>query len=555
MVKSKHIVSELLQPVAYMAVLLTACTLLILGHTVASLNSMEQKQGAKGVEVSLAAFRQSFEQLNVDYSWWDESVENLVVERNQSWIDVNISIDTLTTTRSDAVFVADGQNRIWHSTFLTEKNPNIEDARDDLIMLFERSRKSSADSPTASSGYIFLNGKLYLASAAAITGQNLASSPQTPSGPQSILGFLREIDSQQLEKFSDLLRLKDLYFDRENGATASTSIMLTSPAGQELGTLQWQSSKPGTDFLWTLLPVLISILAIVLVCTFVIVKRTSKMAIQLASHERYLEEKNQKLERSLSELAKANEQVREASRAKTEFLTNVSHELRTPLNAIIGFSEIICEQRMGNIGNTKYVEYAKDINKSGAHLLSLINEILDLSKIKSGQFRLSFENTKVNEVIESVTKLFAADAETKKVHLAFERAEEDIVLWADERALRQILINLIGNALKFTPADGRVSVTTKIDRDSRVLLTIEDTGIGIPENQIKAALTPFQQVDGSLNRKHGGTGLGLPLSQQLAELHDGELKLDSVPGQGTTVTVIFPPKSLRKVKHSTQIAS
>ena len=555
MVKSKHIVSELLRPVIYMAVLLFACALLILGHTVVTLNVMEREQSAKNMDISLAVFRQSLERVTIDYSWWDEAVQNLVIERNQNWIGVNISADALITTGSDAVFVADGQNAIWHSMFLDGTTTEMEKAIDDLLVLFQSARNSPADNPMPSSGYILLGERLYLASAGAITGQELDSSPAASFESQSILGFMQEVNSKRLGGISDLLRLENLYFQAGGDTTENASITLTSPTGQRLGSLQWQSSKPGTDFLLVLLPVLSSILVIVLICTLVIVKRTTKVAKRLVSNEHFLEEKNQKLETSLSELAKANQQVREASKAKTEFLTNVSHELRTPLNAIIGFSEIICEQRMGTIGNPKYVEYARDINKSGDHLLSLINEILDLSKIKSGQFRLSLENTELNETVQTVIKLFETDAAARDVDLVFANSEDEIVLWADGRAIRQILINLIGNALKFTPAKGSVTVKTEIDKDNHIALTIEDTGIGIPQDQIQAALTPFQQIDGSLNRKHGGTGLGLPLSQQLAELHDGRLEIESAPHQGTKVTVTFPPKSLRKINQGAQIAS
>ena len=538
-----------------MAVLLFACALLILGHTVVTLNVMEREQSAKNMDISLAVFRQSLERVTIDYSWWDEAVQNLVIERNQNWIGVNISADALITTGSDAVFVADGQNAIWHSMFLDGTTTEMEKAIDDLLVLFQSARNSPADNPMPSSGYILLGERLYLASAGAITGQELDSSPAASFESQSILGFMQEVNSKRLGGISDLLRLENLYFQAGGDTTENASITLTSPTGQRLGSLQWQSSKPGTDFLLVLLPVLSSILVIVLICTLVIVKRTTKVAKRLVSNEHFLEEKNQKLETSLSELAKANQQVREASKAKTEFLTNVSHELRTPLNAIIGFSEIICEQRMGTIGNPKYVEYARDINKSGDHLLSLINEILDLSKIKSGQFRLSLENTELNETVQTVIKLFETDAAARDVDMVFANSEDEIVLWADGRAIRQILINLIGNALKFTPAKGRVTVKTEIDKDNHIALTIEDTGIGIPQDQIQAALTPFQQIDGSLNRKHGGTGLGLPLSQQLAELHDGRLEIESAPHQGTKVTVTFPPKSLRKINQGAQIAS
>ena len=553
--KGKQIVSELLRPVVYLAVLLTVCVLLILGHSVATLNTMAREQGLESLAMSLDGFQQSLERVNIDYSWWDEAIDNLVLDRNQSWIDVNIGADALLTTGTDVIFAADDQNNVWYLRYTDNRDVNLEDIRTDLNVLFQTARQQPRSNPRPESGFVEINEKLYLISAAAITAQKQESSPTPISQQQHILGFLQEVDSNQLTRMGAVLRLQNLRFDTESETRRRAFIKLKSPSSSSLGALTWQSSKPGTDFLIKMTPVVGSIILIVGICTAVIGRRTTQVARRLVANEHFLEEKNQKLETSLSELAEANEQVKEASRAKTEFLTNVSHELRTPLNAIIGFSEIICEQRMGRVGNSKYVEYAQDINQSGAHLLSLINEILDLSKIKSGQFRLSLENIDLNDVVESGIKLFATQAESRNIDLTFERSSEEIVLSADERALRQILINLIGNALKFTPNGGRVTAKTELDRDSNIYLSIEDTGIGIPETEIKAALTPFQQVDGRLNRKHGGTGLGLPLSQQLAELHDGSLELESEPGHGTKVTITFPPKSLRKTRPTTQIAS
>ena len=236
----------------------------------------------------------------------------------------------------------------------------------------------------------------------------------------------------------------------------------------------------------------------------------------------------------------AKEQAEAANRAKSEFLANMSHELRTPLNGIIGFSEIIRCGSLGPIGNDKYTEYAGDINAAGTHLLSVINDILDLSKIEAGTTELHEEEVDATDVLASCLALVKQRAHAAGVAIVCE-AEPDLPsLHADERKVKQILINLLSNAVKFTPAGGQVSVRAWFRADGGFVFQIADTGIGIAVKDIPKALAPFRQVDSALNRKYEGTGLGLPLTKSLVELHGGSLDLQSEPGVGTTVTVRFP---------------
>ena len=240
------------------------------------------------------------------------------------------------------------------------------------------------------------------------------------------------------------------------------------------------------------------------------------------------------------QLRLAKEEAELASRAKSDFLANVSHELRTPLNAIIGFSEIIKDQLFGPMGNQRYREYAIDIHDSGTHLLSLINDILDLSKIEAGKFELHEEAIDLEAVTKSCFRIMRDRAEEAGVMLQHSFPRHLPHLKADPRAVKQILLNLLSNAVKFTDPGGRVLVYGNIAEDGGMLLHVEDTGIGIAEADIAKAMAPFGQVDSSLSRKYEGTGLGLPLTRHLVDLHDGELTLSSVMGQGTQVTISFP---------------
>ena len=243
-------------------------------------------------------------------------------------------------------------------------------------------------------------------------------------------------------------------------------------------------------------------------------------------------------------VCKAKEQAELANRAKSEFLANMSHELRTPLNAIIGFSDMIRGQLLGPIGSPKYLEYGKDIYQSGQHLLAIINDILDLSRIEAGKVELYEEAIDVCKAVGSCLHLVTERAETAGVNLKSEIADGHPPLYADERNLKQILINLLSNAVKFTPAGGKVTIKTWSRPDDGYVFQVSDTGIGIAREDIPKALAPFQQIDSDLNRKYEGAGLGLPLTKSLVELHGGSLDLQNEVGVGTTVTVRFPAERI-----------
>ena len=229
-----------------------------------------------------------------------------------------------------------------------------------------------------------------------------------------------------------------------------------------------------------------------------------------------------------------------ANQAKSLFLANMSHELRTPLNAIIGFSDVLACEMFGPLGEPRYAQYARDILTSGNHLLNIITDILDLSKIDAGKFEINETQIEIAPTIESALMLARGRAVEGRIETVIEIADHLPVLRADERAVQQILINLLSNAIKFTPAGGRVTIQADLLPDNRVRLTVSDSGIGMAPADIPKALEPFQQLDTGLERAHEGTGLGLPLCQRLIELHGGELRIASTRGVGTTVTITFP---------------
>ncbi len=251
------------------------------------------------------------------------------------------------------------------------------------------------------------------------------------------------------------------------------------------------------------------------------------------------------LKRKANELSALNldyqlekERAEAANLAKSEFLANMSHELRTPLNAIIGFSEILQTRMFGPLGSEKYEEYSDDIHDSGIHLLGVINDILDMSKIEAGQMKLDRETVDLAPLLEETMRLISMQAEKKSITVE-QRISQSLSIQADRRAMKQILLNLLSNAVKFTRPEGRISVRAR-KTSCAVTLTIEDTGIGIPKSAMKKIGQPFEQVQNQFSKSKGGSGLGLAISRSLAELHGGAMKIRSMEGVGTIVSVRIP---------------
>ncbi len=239
-------------------------------------------------------------------------------------------------------------------------------------------------------------------------------------------------------------------------------------------------------------------------------------------------------------LRQAKEQADAANRAKSEFLGTMSHELRTPLNAIIGFTDIMKEEVMGPIDNPHYRSYIADIHFSSTHLLTLINEILDATKAEAGKLELQEEVFDLREVIREVVRVSGPSIEKAGLTVGIDLPSDLPLLRADGGKTRQVLFNLIGNSVKFTPAGGRIEIRGRFDSRTGVAVIVADTGIGIAPEDLSRVLEPFVQVDSSLSRRHPGTGLGLPAVKRIMELHHGSFDLQSSVGSGTTATITFP---------------
>ncbi len=229
-----------------------------------------------------------------------------------------------------------------------------------------------------------------------------------------------------------------------------------------------------------------------------------------------------------------------ANASKTTFLANMSHELRTPLNAILGFSDIIANETFGAIANRRYQQYAADINASGSHLLSLINDILDVAKIEAGRMELQPKLLDPKRSIEAALMVVLGRAEEKKQHVSIQLAASGRQIFVDERALKQIVINLASNAIKFTPKDGSVCISGGFTPEGGYEICVEDNGPGIAPDHLERVFLPFNQIDNRYSRQEGGTGLGLSLVRGLAQLHGGKAWIESEVDVGTRAYVYFP---------------
>jgi len=257
----------------------------------------------------------------------------------------------------------------------------------------------------------------------------------------------------------------------------------------------------------------------------------------------------------VASLREAKEAADLASHVKSRFLANMSHELRTPLNAIIGFSDVMRAQMFGPIGNPRYADYIEDINSSGRHLLGIVNDVLDLSKLEARSMQLSKDEIEPAALARDCVKFLRPQADAGDIHLRIEGPDMPLRIIGDELRLKQVLLNLLSNAVKFSHRGGEVVLSLNPRPDGGLVIGVRDHGIGMDAAGVATALQPFGQVENSWTKRHAGTGLGLPLAKWLVELHDGHLVIESAPDEGTLVTVSLPAARVTRVEAKAESAA
>lgn len=280
-----------------------------------------------------------------------------------------------------------------------------------------------------------------------------------------------------------------------------------------------------------------------------LVLREKEEAARLRKYVSQLEESQEQLRGMSEKLKAALLEASSANRAKTAFLAQTSHELRTPLNAVIGFAELMENQTFGPLGHPNYREYASDIRKSGQHLLGIISDILDVVRTTSGDLELTTEEFDAKVMIDDVFRMMNIEALKGHLTLTYNTPSGPVTAYGDRKRIKQILINLVGNAIKFTPAQGQIELGLS-EENGMTVLRVSDTGIGMSATQIPAALEHFGQIDMEHRRQYDGLGIGLPLSKNLAELHGGRLEIESTPGIGTIVSVYLPHEAASEENHT-----
>jgi signal transduction histidine kinase len=462
----------------------------------------------KVISQEMRAIHEALAVLVEDNAWWDAAVENIYLKEDIAWIDSTLGESAMGISQVDGVFVIRNDGTMAYSNFVAELPPPhiILDAG--LLNLVQNLGAREQNLPLTRSGFLIVEGELvaFGASMVQTTGANDLQLPASDKLP--VIVFVSRVSADDIRAIGDGNALRALSLVQRE---PQNSISVAVPAADGMSTvyLTWEPAAPGSEMIrYMILPAIV-LLAIVGLAMTRFIRRASRL---------------------VDELARAN-------KAKSAFLASTSHEIRTPLNSIIGFTELISLELYGKVEGAKNKEYLQLIRESGEHLLSIINDILDISKLEAERFEVYGEQVDPRAVAQAACKLVSTAARERDIKLEIDCLPGDVL--SDERIMRQVLINLLSNAVKFTPAKGRVSVRGKI-KGPYYSICVEDTGVGMTEEQIAVALSLFGQIDDSMTRAHKGTGLGLPLVTRFMDLLQGTFEIKSTPGVGTTVTVGFP---------------
>lgn len=448
-----------------------------------------------------------------DNSWWDEAVDNLYLRENQDWMRATLGDTSNAIAGIDGVIIFRGDNSILFSSS-NNPEPSLEELmRNGLEKSLSKLVPIDANVGVAAAGFLSGAGRVYAVGLSMVQPSGFKQfSPPLGILRRPVVMFYREINDEEARELSSSLDLHNLEFVRldQNNIAASSELNHTifGLNGLPAGRFIWDPATPGANLLGTFVWPAIFFVAVIFLAVWSFVHRARTLVNELE----------------------------QADRVKNAFLASMSHEVRTPLNAIIGFAEIIRLELYGEIKGEKNKEYLDIIRSSGEHLLTVINDILSISKLDAGKMDVFAEAMDPVEIITESIKLMEPNAQDRSIRLVQELESSMII--SDERIIRQILINLLSNAIKFTAPGGQVAVRSDITPTGYKII-VSDTGIGMSKEEIDIALEPFGQV-GEAKKQIGGTGLGLPLVNRFVALIGGKMTIRSAPGHGTSITVELP---------------
>jgi len=482
-----------------------------------------------------------------DYGFWDAAVASLTESFDAEWANDNVgeyASDALDMSRT-LVLGPDNQTVYAMKDGTVSSDPSFFSPPPSLLRLADLARSTSWEDPQAVSSFVSIDGEIFIASASVITPEK--PKPQTiGSFTRCILIFLRALDEESVAELGSSYLLPDLRLQNNEASDGFDTLPLLDDTDQAVVHLAWRTPLPGQTFLKQTAPWMAAIFLILAGLIVMALKRAYAQATVVERLNDELLQRSGDLEHSRGNLVKALKVAVEANKAKADFLAVMSHELRTPLNAVIGFSDLIRNQAFGPLGHRKYVEYGHDIFTSGQHLLSLISEILDITRANAGTLTLDLHPVELAKLADKCLTLMTPQAVRQRISVdVVDRRGPNIVM-GDEVRLTQILTNLINNAMKSSPEGGRIRIKISPAGQGEIALRVIDRGCGIPKNELESVTEPFRQAGTYQTRfnpyssENSGTGLGLAIVKRLTEAHGGSLRIASKVGLGTVVEVALP---------------